>query len=248
MEPPVEARLVGELTKMGFAAELSQRAVLHTNAAGLQAALDWLVASAADEPPPARPQASEEDMLAAAIAASLEPADDPSARRGRASPDELSEAEILAAEAQFERLSAAGWSTDSVDGGDAAPASWPPLPDALLDDGAQELMLRRLERAPSATVIAKAALVFRRRALAARKRAGSGETLGAVRSPPRRGGEAGGAGGEGASGGAEGAAVSVTSHEQTIFEGNLLLRQRLTQLGLQNVSVGDDGNCQFRAI
>ena len=44
------------------------------------------------------------------------------------------------------------------------------------------------------------------------------------------------------------AVEGVTSHERVILEGKALLAQRLRQLGLQSVAVGDDGNCLFRAV
>ena len=72
-DPAVEQRLVADLISMGFSADLSQQAVRSTRGSGLQAALDWLVSSMSEEKPLTRRQTTEEEMLAAAIAASLEP-------------------------------------------------------------------------------------------------------------------------------------------------------------------------------
>ena len=64
---------MADLVSMGFSSDLARQAIRSTGGSGLQVALDWLVSSMSEEKPLTTRQTAEEEMLAAAIAASLEP-------------------------------------------------------------------------------------------------------------------------------------------------------------------------------
>ena len=208
-------RHLNELVKMGFDQALAQRAVEATGGSSLSLSLDWLTSAhgrqSMSDP---RTAAGEADaMLAKAIEESLNVnASSAAASVGFHTPyaalteDEelrLVLSESLAEEERTRRISRAEVD-EAMAAMEAVPASvvpsggepepegpMPEPPAAFIDDPAEAVVLRRLERrAPEAMVIAKAAVLLRRRAAAARMRAlttprgGASHTLPTAEAPP----------------------------------------------------------------
>ena len=127
--------------------------------------------------------ADEEADLQAAIAISREASDSQETRGRRDSELEIEEAERL-----FAQMETSGVPTLAPSNAGKSVPEEPslPLPEAMASFASEALMLQLLERdAPSAMVIAKAALVLRRRAASARHRtaSNSSEADGTISAP-----------------------------------------------------------------
>ena len=219
------ARISQELVTMGFGFDLAQKAVENMHGCSLEAALDWLTESVPQAPIAGRASLAdiEHIMLLSAIDQSI---DD----------DEVSAASKVGAAASAE----------------PEPTELPPAaPAAFVADATEAVTRRRLLQLQQVTnpmAIVKAAVLLRRRANSIRRTESMRASVSipvehATPAPPSVGREPSGAPMEHPPN-----VEGLPAREAAIVLGKHLLGQRLKALRLKQISVGDDGACQFRAF
>lgn len=233
---------------MGFGIDLAQKAVENMHGRSLEAALDWLTESAPQAPIAGR--ASQADiehvMLAAAVDQSIDDDDEELVRRSWMS---------------FSAASKVGVAASA----EPEPTELPPAaPAAFVADATEAVTRRRLLQLQQVTnpmAIAKAAVLLRRRANSIRRgssirRASSIRRTESMRAsvgiPEEHAAPAPPSVGQLEPSGApmepppnvEG----LPAREAAIVLGKHLLGQRLKALRLEQISVSDDGACQFRGF
>jgi hypothetical protein len=242
-----KAKISQELVTMGFGIDLAQKAVENMHGRSLEAALDWLTESAPQAPIAGR--ASQADiehvMLAAAVDQSIDD-DEELVRRSWMS---------------FSAASKVGVAASA----EPEPTELPPAaPAAFVADATEAVTRRRLLQLQQVTnpmAIAKAAVLLRRRANSIRRgssirRASSIRRTESMRAsvgipeehaalaPPSVGQlEPSGAPMEPPPN-----VEGLPAREAAIVLGKHLLGQRLKALRLEQISVSDDGACQFRGF
>lgn len=224
------AKLCAQLLAMGFSEELSRAGVVATNSKGVPQALDWIMqhdapdsgSSAANLTLLTRRASEEQDGLRFSLNSIFPVHPKPSISQEQACPQQAG----------------------SAKSGDVRP----PLPEAIAMSAhiatVEAKILEQLTyTAPSATIIAKAALILRRRAAEARthvdaeyqvqpenaerRRSRTPAVPAAPRSKEK---------------------LHLPAYETDIIAGKKLLAERLSALGLRALVVTGDGNCQFRAL